>query len=198
MKTNEIDVFIGFVIFLISLSFYSCSASNKVKKHNFEILSLKEYYEGEGAIIQSNNPQYFTGRINIKKMTPTTKQIKEAENILRKDLLNYYYKLLNDGYFYFSDEIPESKADSVKRFTEAINNENEINKKYYRYYMGYINNKNENVIMIVLFNFSSKKSRQVFANWKDEYISGTGNFFEENTRHYFINLTKKMIENKND
>ena len=40
-----------------------------MKKHNFEILAFKEYYEGEGAIIQSNNLQYFTGRINIKNMT---------------------------------------------------------------------------------------------------------------------------------
>jgi hypothetical protein len=52
------------------------------------------------------------------------------------------------------------------------------------------------VVVIVLFNFSTREARNKFYDWQDYYITGDGRFYEENTRQYIINLTKEEIEFK--
>ena len=60
-------------------------------------------------------------------------------------------------------------------------------KEYYRYYVGFVNNKNnEEMVNIYLFELSRE-----YSNWQDEYIFGS----EEKDRGcYHVNLTKKEIE----
>ena len=73
---------------------------------------------------------------------------------------------------------------------ESVEFDQKIIRKYYRQYMGFINDKNEEVVSIYLFN----EAQHEFAKWRDKYILGAGEFFEKNTRSYKVNLTKGEIK----
>lgn len=193
---HKVDLLI--VFFASNLILISCSTQRESFKDGFKIIELKNYYNGKGAIIPADNPQYFTGQLNIEKTTPNMGKLREAETILKEDLYNYYKKIIDGGRFYFNIHNTKTEKDSIDQLYKFIENEKEKIREYYRYYMSYLNNKGEEILVINLFNLITTEAKKIFANWQNEYIFGTGDFFEENTRFYLINLTKKEIEYESD
>lgn len=178
-------VFMSLTLFSVAFLFVLCAAERESIKHEFEIIELKEYYDGKGAIIPATSSQYPVREPGIEKVTLTREQARSAESILREDLYNYYKKFFDDGRFYYW-QTSHGKEDTLKLFDEDVAKIRQRLRGYYRYYVGFVNNKNEEMVDIYLFEFS-----QEYANWKDEYIFGS----EENDRGcYHINLTKKGIE----
>jgi hypothetical protein len=176
------------ILIVTAIIISSCASSENFSGYEFQIVELKEFYYGEGAIIPETSSQYFSGQMNTKRFTPTLEQVKKAENILKEDLTNHYNKLLKDGIFYF-----RSGEDTVEAFNEALKMMRDKIKRYYRYYIGFINEKDEQFIIIHLFNYSTRQSKSIYDNWKNEYIFGADGFFEDNTLTYNINLSKKQI-----
>jgi len=167
----------------------SCSLEKDTISHKFKIIELKEYYNGKGAIIPANY-EGFAGVPNNKRIDVNLEQIKKAEKILRDDLYNYESKFLHSGRIEFSVD-----EDTLNQFDELIKKEREQINSYYRHYAGYINNKNEEMIEIMLFNYSTREARSMFKGWQDDIRFITDDdIFQENTRYYPVNLSKGEIE----
>jgi hypothetical protein len=182
-----------FISILISLSITSCSTQKETVKHDFEIVELKKYYNGKGAIVSVDTKDFIPSPGNCKRIYLKIEQIEKAEKIICDSITNYTLKMYDEGKFYFSTEI-KTKGDSISAMNEIIKKEKEIIKEYYRQYVGYVNDKHEELVGVSLFNFGTGISRSKFNYWQDHFIFGAGEYFEENTRTYLINLTKGRIE----
>jgi hypothetical protein len=67
-------------------------------------------------------------------------------------------------------------------------------KKYQRQYVGYIDNQRDSLILIQFLKTKSQtKMNKYYYNWKNEYIVGFGNFYENNTRRYIVNINNGLI-----
>jgi hypothetical protein len=175
--------------------FISCSVQRNIEKHEFEIVQLNEYYDGQGAIIPADSPSYFVSHPIKEKITPTIEQIKRAEKILKENIFGYYEKALNSGIIYFhSSDNAKTREDSLRLLLDMVKNVKKDMKNYYRQYLGYISNTNEEKIIIYLFNYGTWSARNIFKNWKDDYCLGSGEFYDNNTFRFLINLTKEKIE----
>jgi len=176
-----------FQVVILFLS--SCSSSSTTSTHEFEIIELKEYFDGKGAIVPSTSMDYFTFGNDSTKFTPTIDQIKIAESILLRDI--YYNKIIFDD----RNLIIKNKEDSLVLINKYVKEFESWIRDYYRYYIGYKNNSNEDIILIHLFNFNTSEAREIFSEWQDKHILGVGGFFEENMRWFRINLNNQEIEN---
>lgn len=68
-------------------------------------------------------------------------------------------------------------------------------KKYYRQYVGVINDKNEQIVTVCLLNFSTRRAREKFEYWRDiPYMYAVDGFYAQNKWTFVINLTEKKIE----
>lgn len=193
MKNFQYVSLIVIAYFQVILFLSSCSSSGTTSTHEFEIIELKEYFDGKGAIVPSTSMDYFTFGNDSTKFTPTITQIKIAESILIQDLFNYYKKV-----YYYSGYFSEETEDSIallNRFNDYLTEYKAEIKEFYRYYIGYKNNSNEDIILIHLFNFNTSEAREIFSEWQDKHIFGVGGFFEENMRSFRVNLNKQEIEN---
>jgi hypothetical protein len=174
----------------------SCSMQQSIEKHEFEIIQLEEYYEGQGAIIPATSPSYFVGHQVKEKITPTLEQVRKAEHILKEGLFNSYEEDLNRGkiYFYSADNA-RTREDSLRLLLEMVKNVRKEMRSYYRQYLGYISDRNEEMIVIYLFNYGTREARDHFRNWQNEYCWGSGEFYDNNTFRFLINLATGAIEN---
>jgi hypothetical protein len=148
----------------------SCSTVNCPQSSGFEIISLKNYYRGKGAIIPKEYEYYNFKGVSIR-FTPTLEQIIKAEAIL-KDSLMYLCK----------------KYSVTDDYRECYNYYKETYKKYYRFYVGFIDDHNQTIIDINLFNYSSYESRNRLSGWECDFIFGGGEFWESNTWSAQINI----------
>ncbi len=175
--------------FQVILFLSSCSSSSTTSTHEFEIIELEESFDGKGAIVPSQSMDYFTFGNDSTKFTPTLDQVKLAESILVRDIYD------SKVFFQNNKLIIKNKEDSLVLFNKYVKKiENQI-RSYYRYYIGYKNKSNEDIIIVHLFNFNTSEAREIFSEWQDKHIFGVGGFFEENMIWFRVNLNKQEIEN---
>jgi len=109
--------------------------------------------------------------------TPSEEDIKLAEKIL---IEKYNLDLPLDSRF-----TSFSPLQNVQHFF----------KKYKRQYMGFLNLRDERIVVIHLLNFSRRKRAQnAFEGWTQGYFVGFGAFYEKNVRTYAANLEKYSLE----
>ena len=149
-----------------------------------QIITLKDYYYGKGAIFNKNYKYPFIKPDYRNGVTPTIKQITQAETLF----YSHYY------------EYRKSVLDSFKsnyRLNTKLKNSQNVKKrfrKYYRQYAGYVNTSNDTIIYIGLLNFANtKKAALYFEDWDTILFLGCGEYYQINQEHYSINLTKKKI-----
>lgn len=71
-------------------------------------------------------------------------------------------------------------------------------KKYNRQYLGFVNEKNEKIILVNLlyFKMSKRKINNRYGNWKKEFVVGFGDFFDKYRAIYRVNLSTKSLNNE--
>jgi hypothetical protein len=180
-------------IILLAISFYliSCSANQISVKCNFKIIELKEFYSGQGAIIPDTSKEYFGGRINSNRFTPSIEQIRLAESILSNDIYNYYWKVYYFSGFFYSET--KDSTDLYEEFIDEVANYKNDLTFFNRYYLAYRDESNEDIIQISIFNFSTCETKDLFEKWQEEYLWRLESL-SEFMRTYKINLNRNEIE----
>jgi hypothetical protein len=182
-----IDILISMLIFLAS-----CSIENGAMKHKYETIDLKEYYDGKGAIFPPDS-----GIVPVapgwRRSSLTVEQIKRAEEILKSDMGEFMKRMLIKGKIHLSGDLKtiEDTTAQLDSFTKAARKDV---REYYRQYIGFINDKDQKIVEINLFNFDTPEGRRLFKKWRDEYILGADGYYTENTVRYFVNIDRGRIE----
>lgn len=167
------------IILIFQLSFLSLKSQ--------EIIQLKNYYKGFGVIFDETffNKSSFTDRNYLTFYRPELNYIIEAEKLIQTDY--YRYKVDLNNYFGYKDIKTNPKLKKSNYIKRKFN-------KYYRQYYGYIDKKNDTIIVIQLLNFRhKKKSEKLFKQWDSKPIFGSGDWFYKNQYLLFINLSKDFI-----
>lgn len=169
MKKTYIIFFAFFIL--------SCSSEFKVIEKPTEYSEIIQRRKIVGAIF-SENGDCFMCLQNVKRFTPNLEEIKNAENILRKNIRKTNLKKINQG-------------NGCPIIHKNLN-------IYRRQYFGYFNEKNEKVIYVT-FNKNKLKliekikgfQRDKSDNWKKE----RENCFDGCSNHWEIkiNLTTKGL-----
>ncbi len=93
------------------------------------------------------------------------------------------------------EEYPLTKND-INKWKKTIDNADakKLYRRYNRQYAGFINEAGDKLVYMRLINFKSpKQSKKYFENWKEEIVVGFGDFYEENTRVFVINIDRNEI-----
>ncbi len=149
-----------------------------------QIIILKDYYCGKGVIFDKEFKYPLADSDYKEPYSPTLNQVKRAESLFFSKYYEYRRGVLNSfkSDYKINPKLREPK-NVKKRFF-----------KYYRQYAGYVNNSNDSIIYIGLFNFSNqKKAAHYFEGWDKTLFLGSGKYYEENQEFYLINLTKNKI-----
>jgi hypothetical protein len=153
-------------------------------------VQLPSFYNGCGIIFSEKN------KLNVHLdlgtfFEPSIEDVEKSEQILYENLrthLENKFSNIREKYPLTKDEINEwkktiDKADTKRQY-----------RNFNRQYAGFINEKDERLIYIRLLNFSKpKQAIKYFENWKEEIIVGFGDFYEENTRVFVINIDRNEI-----
>lgn len=160
------------IMIAITLAFTGCQTIvRKVQSESFVIILLKDFYEGQGAVVPAKYPTFGTPNVN-GRFTPTIDQIIDAEKILR-DNLDFIPKK------YTSDNLEESVKDLKKAW-----------KTFNRYYIGYLNHDGQHVLNVYLFDYRSKEGKRIFSGWENDVV-----YSESAHCYYFnINLERRALE----
>lgn len=154
------------------------------------LVRLPAFYNGIGVIFSEED------RVDLQLnlggfYEPSVEDVEKSEEILYGNLLNY----MEDKFSAIREKYPLTQ-DEVNEWKKAIE-ETDTKRQYRnfnRQYVGFINGEGEKLIYLRLLNFSkSKQANKYFENWKDEIILGFGDFYEENTRVFVINLNQNQI-----
>jgi len=153
--------------------------------NNVEIITMPDFYCGKGAIFDKNALFPFKNSNYVEPITPTIEQVIISEKILD----NYYYQyniILNKRFNIDTTSINPKYQNPLKVKKKFY--------KYYRQYAGYIDTNKDTIIYIRLMNFSNKKqANKRFADWENFIDSGYGDWYEKNQSRFYINLSKKII-----
>lgn len=80
-------------------------------------------------------------------------------------------------------------------FIEGTNKEFDTYfKNYTRQYYGFIGSDNDKWAIVNLLNFKGI-NKEYYPNWESELILGLGDFYEINTRRFYVNITNEEIMN---
>jgi len=172
-------------IMLFTFGFILCfgiQAQNQVR--------LPSFYNGCGIL--------FTGKskVNVSLnfgefFEPSIEDVKKAEQILYENLGDY----LEREFLKVREEYPLTKED-INKWEKTIDNADtkKLYRNYNRQYAGFINEVGERLVYMRLLNFRSpEQSKKYFENWKEEIVVGFGDFYEENTRVFVINIDRNEI-----
>ena len=132
---------------------------------------LDRFYDGRG-IVFSKNDNFIKSKKDEQQINLTISEVIEAEVIL-DSLTNLQFK---------DDSLKINKIKTKRR-------------KYNRHYWGIQTDNGEKIIQMYIFNFSNPKAIKYFENWDKGFVFGTDDFYAENARIYWINLTKRKLEN---
>lgn len=149
-----------------------------------QVITLKDYYKGEGVIFDKyahypfEEPNYKMG------YTPTIEDIKKAESYMFANYYDYEVPALNRLH----------QSSLIKKLSQKLENASYVKKRYYKYnrqYAGYVTKSNDTIIYIGLLNFANlKAANDYFEGWKKIIMLGTGGFYYENQRTFDYNLSK--------
>lgn len=158
---------ISLFIALIALITISCVGQKEIKviqintSSDFQIVTGNDF---KGAIIPAGSETNFNKSQLAKRFTPTKEDIIKAEFALTE---NYNRSMKRDSRVY-----------DFKR----IENVRSHFKDYIRQYLGYVNEKGEQIIWIHLVRHEKlqQEIENIELDWKSEIISGLGDVFYEN------------------
>jgi hypothetical protein len=141
-------------------------------------LDAQDYYLMKRDIIFTANykPPIIIRDKGASSITPSAEDIQAAEKILTG---RYNLDLPLDS-----------------RFTSfsPINNVQRFFKRYKRQYMGFLNLRDERIIVIHLLNFSRRRrAEKAFEGWTQGYFVGFGEFYEKNVKTYAANLNTHTL-----
>lgn len=151
---------------------------------------LPSIYKGCGIIFTEKS------KVNVSLdlgefFEPSIEDVKNAEQILYENLGDY----LERKFSKVREEYPLTKED-INKWKKTIDNADarKLYRSYNRQYAGFINEEGERLVYMRLINFKSpKQSKKYFGNWKEEIVVGFGDFYEENTRVFVINIDRNEI-----
>lgn len=151
---------------------------------------LPSFYKGCGIIFSEES------KINVhlelgELFEPSIEDVEKSELILYENLRVF----LEDR---FSRTLKEHTLTPLEIDTWKKTIKNANSKKQYRnfnrQYAGFISDEKEKLIYIRLLNFSKPSlANRYFENWKEEIVIGFGDFYEENTRVFVINIDQNEI-----
>lgn len=169
------NLLISFIICFVTLDCCAQSVKTIITGGDTTYLIRAKHYQG---VIF---PASYTTNINQKnRFTPGKDEINAAEGELSKlwDKVN----LGNKG----ADT--RSVLDGV---TPHFSN-------YKRQYYGYINEQRQKIVYIHLLNFFDKPlAAQYFTGWGSRYMTGTDDFYHNNTAGFAYNLETKVMVAEN-
>jgi hypothetical protein len=170
MKINH--TFLIICNFFLFINFTVNANCDKIEKDTLCIVELKEFYDGRG-IIFSKDDYFLKNNEGEKQVNLTRLDVIESEVIL-DSITNLKFK--ND-----SMKLNEVKA---KR------------RKYNRQYWGIESESGDKIVQLYIFNFSNPESIKYFEDsyWYKGLFISTGPYYAENARIYWINLTKRKLE----
>lgn len=154
------------------------------------VIRLPSFYNGCGIIFAEKS------KVNVHLdlgdfFEPSIGEVEKSEQILFENLrihMEEKFSIIREKYPLTNNEIKEwqktiDKVDTKQQY-----------RKFNRQYAGFINEKDEKLIYVRLLNFSKpKQANKYFGNWKEEIIVGFGDFYEENTRVFVINIDRNEI-----
>lgn len=151
---------------------------------------LPSFYKGCGIIFSEKS------KVNVYLdlgdfSEPSVEDIKKSEQILYEDLRDY----LESKFLRVREEYPLTKKE-IDKWKKTIDKADakKLYRNYNRQYAGFKNESDERLIYMRLINFRSpKQSKKYFENWKEEIAVGFGDFYEENTRVFVINIDRSEI-----
>jgi hypothetical protein len=151
---------------------------------------LPSFYKGCGVIFAEKS------KVNVSLdlgefFEPSIEDVKKSEQILYENLGDY----LERKFSKIREEYPLIKED-INKWKKTINNADtkKLYRNYNRQYAGFINEAGERFVYMRLLNIRSpKQAKKYFENWKEEVMMGFGNFYEENTRVFVINIDRNEI-----
>lgn len=62
------------------------------------------------------------------------------------------------------------------------------------HYIGFINENNQKILEVFLFNYKSSEGKKVFSDWQNDMVIGGGEFWEDNTWCFFVNLENGEVK----
>jgi hypothetical protein len=149
-----------------------------------KIITLKDYYYGEGVIFDDKSIFEFE-KIGYKSLyAPSLEDIIIGENFLFENYFDYEINMKE----YFN--LDKSKINTKYKNPENVKKKY---KKYNRQYVACINKDNDTILYIGLLNFSNKKAKVYFDNWKEYVYGGAGDYYYKNYKSYVVNLSKKKF-----
>jgi hypothetical protein len=176
------------IIQLYALSFIMCAAQTIYypNPEDSSIIKINEFYKGYGKVFEGHddaNKDAFGRRYSSfiesyeKDFELSHETIIKAEQLL----FEHYNQV------YSNDE-------RFSGYDFTVNNPQRHLRYYYRQYMGFINNKGENIILIHLMNFRNKKRANHYFNfWDQNFNIGSGDFYGKNQKTFLINLSKHKV-----
>ncbi|RBP29092.1 hypothetical protein DFR65_106113 [Oceanihabitans sediminis] len=148
---------------------------------SFQIIELKEYYNGQGVIFDSSVKYPFVEPNYNKAHTPNLSEIKRAEKILSEKYYEYRTNVLDS--FNVDKSIIKKRLKKPKNVIKKFH-------KYNRQYISYVSKSNDTIISIGLLNFANKrKAEKNFTDWKKTIQFGFHGFYEDNQEWVSINIT---------
>ena len=151
-----------------------------------QIVNLKDFYVGEGVIINDYEefPFLFAGNKFKEKITININDAIEAEKFIMENFYEHRMRLLN--HFGSNHNIKKLKDSKMvkRRF-----------KHYNRQYAGYIDKQNDTIIYVGMLNFSNaRKANHKFNGWNNQLLLGTGDWYYSNQDSFIYNKTKRKLE----
>jgi hypothetical protein len=163
-------------ILLLFVNVASCSGGksfntcyNRNGDDTFEIISLNEYFDGEGAIVPSEYDLPLLFEDNPKRFTPSKNHVIKAEKLF------------------------SSRYDSLSSNGE-MSNELESFSEYNRQYIGYINSSGDSLIVTLMMNHRASRADEYLEGWKCNVVVGSGPFFEQHHWMFEANLSKGQLD----
>ena len=150
-----------------------------------KVITLKDYYRGEGVIFDENAVYPFKEIDYYKSYMPSLEDIQRGEDFLFDNYYEHEIKIL--------DHFKLDKSSINSKYRKPENVQKKFN-KFNRQYISYINKENDTILYIGLLNFSNKKkANKYFESWKEFIYGGAGDFYYENEKNYIVNLSKKKF-----
>lgn len=155
-------------------SFGSLTAQDSARV-GFQIIELKDYFDHLGAIVNREYESKASTFYKKERFTPNIEQVNDAEKVMQ----------------HLVSMVMGSYADGRKGALKKL-------RKYYRHYIGYINNSGEKVIVLWMVDPKAFEKNKLLDEWKTRLISMSGSFDDKYLRIYSINLQTRELEETSD